>query len=439
MKDTTAEVLHFVEENDIKFIRLVFCDMFGQVKNLAIMASQLPRAFRTGVAFDASSIGGFMNVEESDLFLFPDPATLAVLPWRPQQGRVARFYCNIRYYDGRPFEGDGRYILKQAVQKAADMGYVVKIGSEGDFYLFELDEHGAPTLIPHDHAGFLDFSPLDKGENIRRDVCLNLEQMGVTPETSLHEAGPGQNEVIFKYGDALKAADDLTTFKTVVRSTAAQFGLHATFMPKPLADENGCGLHVNISLNKNGENIFTNEDDRHCPEAEHFIAGILNRVYEITAFLNPLTNSYARFGQFEAPQYISWSHENRSQLIRIPPEKGEHARMELRSPDLTCNQYIAFALLIYAGLEGIEKNTHLVSPTNFDLYNAPSGVLAKLDRLPADLGEALKAARRSDFLPQVLPEVTLQKFLTAKEAEWKAYKYASDKQGFEHKTYFPYV
>ncbi|MGI6031321.1 MAG: glutamine synthetase family protein [Eubacteriales bacterium] len=436
MNLSVQEVLQFVKENDVKFIRLVFCDMFGHVKNVAIMASQLPRAFRSGVAFDASAISGFMNVEESDLYLFPDPDTMAVVPWRTRQERVVRFYCDIKHPDGTPFEGDGRMILKHAIARAEEMGYDVKIGSEADFYLFQLDEAGQPTRIPHDSAGFLDVAPLDKGEDIRREICLALEEMGVTPQTSLHESGPGQNEIIFKYGSALTAADDLTTFKTVVRALAAQGGLHATFMPKPFKNHSGCGLHVNLSLNRNGTNIFQNDSDRHCQEAESFIAGILAHIYEMTAFLNSATNSYERFGSFEAPRWISWSHENRSQLIRIPPERGEHARMELRSPDLSCNQYIAFALLIHAGLDGIQEKMTLRSPCNFDLYNAPTGVLDKLDPLPENLREALDAVKASDFIARVLPEVTLEKFLAAKYKEWDAYRYARDKSEFEFETYF---
>ena len=433
---TRAEVLQFVQENDVKFVRLAFCDLFGTLKNISIMASELPEAFDHGVSFDASAGDGFMNIEESDLLLVPDPGTLAILPWRPQQGRVVRFYCDIQHPDGSPFLGDGRHLLENAIAKAAEMGYICKIGAECEFYLFELDEKGEPTEIPQDKAGYLDVAPLDKGENVRREICLNMEQMGLAPESSHHEKGPGQNEIVFKYHDALETADNLITFKSVVNTAANRNGLHASFMPKPMQDKSGSGLHVHISLHKNGQNIFKNEKNLHSPDAEGFIQGILDRIEEMTAFLNPLVNSYRRFGEDEAPKYITWSHENRSQLIRIPPGTGKNARMELRSPDPACNPYLAFALLIYAGLEGIEKKRTLCKPTNLNLRKADRGTLAAYAKLPDSLEQALVLAKNSDFVKRVLPPAYVEKFTGKKERECQACQKAGNAFRCEKELYF---
>ncbi len=420
MDYTVAEVLQFVEENDVKFIRLQFCDMFGAVKNIAIMADELPRAFEMGVSFDASAVKGFMNMEECDLYLHPDPSTLAVLPWRPQQGRVARFFCDVKRADGENFEGDGRTLLKAAVKRAADKGYVCEIGSECEFYLFELDENGNPTKRPHDRAGYLDVAPLDRGENVRREICLTLESMGIKPESSHHEQGPGQNEVDFRHADALTAADNLVTFKTIVKTMANRNGLYASFLPKPLEDFSGNGLHINLSLLRGGLNLFKIGSNEHSQEAESFIAGILQRVREITLFLNPLMNSYQRFGLFEAPKYISWSHQNRSQLVRIPAEGGAAARMELRSPDPSCNPYFALALLIHAGLDGIEQGLELCAPANVNLYEADSATLSGFESLPETLLEAVHVARSSDFVKKYLPEKAAEKIFAEKQQEWES-------------------
>jgi len=417
---TQNEVLQFVEENDVKFVKLAFFDIFGKMKNISLMATELPRAFERGILFDASAVKGFMNIEESDLLLFPDASTLAVLPWRPQQGRVIRFFCNIKNPDGTPFEGDGRYILKNAMIEAQEAGYSVQIGTECEFYLFEADEKGNPTNIPHDFAGYCDIAPKDKGENVRREICLTLEEMGIKPETSRHEAGPGQHEIDFKSSNALVAADNHETFKTVVKSIAGRNGLFASFMPLPLKDCAGSGLHVNFSLLNNGINIFKSEADEHCSAAESFIAGILNRVKEITLFLNPIANSYSRFRACQAPRYITWSHQNRSQLIRIPAETGELSRMELRSPDSTCNPYIAFSLLIYAGLEGIKNQTKLPNPTNINLYNASEEQLKDIELMPTSLEEALQFAEKSEFVKNNLCPKTLSYFLKEKKKEWEA-------------------
>lgn len=439
MNHTVNEVLQFVSENDVKFIRLVFCDIFGTMKNIAIMATELPRAFERGVSFDVSSIKGFNGIGEPDLYLHPDPATMAILPWRPQQGRVIRFFCDIKYADGRVFDYSVRNVLVNAVAQAAKMGYVCKVGSECEFYLFERDEKGRATKIPHDYAGYLDVAPLDKGENVRRDICLTLEEMGTMVQSSHHESGNGQNEIDFAYTDALTAADDLITFKSVVRTIASLNGLFASFMPKPCEDQSGSGYHINMSLAKNGSNIFVNDKHTHSSEAESFIAGILSRIPEITVFLNPLTNSYHRIGTFEAPKYISWSHYNCFPLIHIPDATGEHARMELRSADPACNPYLAFALLLYAGLEGIEQGLPLCEPTDINLLTADEETLKKFIQIPENLGDAICAAERSAFVHRVLPENLLNAYLTEKKAEWEAYTQVLDKGEFEQQRYFANV
>ena len=428
-------VEQFVEENDVKFIRLAFCDIFGRQKNISIMPKELPRAFESGISFDASAIRGFMNVEESDLFLVPEAGTISILPWRPSHGRVMRFFSNIKHPDGTPFEGDGRYILKKAVQQCANMGYVCKIGTECEFYLFETDEKGNPTDQPHDHGTYCDIAPLDKGENVRREICLTLEEMGLLPESSHHEQGPGQNEIDFQYSDAMTAADNLITFRSAVKVVAARNGLYASFMPKPIPGKSGSGMHTNISLSKNGENIFRAENGEYSPEAKSFIAGIMEIIPEITLFLNPTTNSYARFGEFEAPKYITWSHQNRSQLVRIPAATGEFSRMELRSPDLSCNPYLAFSLLIHAGLEGIKEHKTLSAPSNYNLYEHDA-FMEGLTPLPKNLGEAIVCAEKSRFLRTVFTEDFIQKFLEVKRQEWRAYIDSPDKFAFERDTYF---
>jgi glutamine synthetase len=408
MEYSESEVLQYIAENDVKFIKLFFTDIFGAIKSISIQPSELQRAFTTGISFDASAVKGFLSTSRSDLFIVPDPSTLSVLPWRPQHGRVVRFYCNIRYPDGTPFEGDTRLLLQNTINTAAKKGYECKIGTECEFYLFQKDEKGNPTLIPHDDAGYCDLAPRDRGENVRRDICLTLEQMGINPEASHHETGPGQNEVDFKYSSVLNSADNLATFKTVVKTIADRDGLFASFLPKPLADKAGSGLHINISLHKDKKNLFI--DDKLPADAQAFIAGILYRIREITAFTNPLPNSYERFGAFEAPHYVSWSRQNRSQLIRIPAAADEQARIEIRSPDPSCNQYLALSLLLAAGFEGIEKKRVLSEPKDIDLFNAQSAEVKDLETLPKTLSEAVKLAAKSDFVKSVFPAVTLNAF-----------------------------
>jgi glutamine synthetase len=439
MTYTMKEVLQFVKENDVKFIRLAFCDILGVQKNISVMPEELARAFESGISFDASAIAGFMSVEQSDLFLYPDPSTMSILPWRPQQGRVLRFFCDIKHPDKRDYEGDTRNILKQAVKRAADMGYVCKIGSECEFYLFETDEKGNPTDITYDEGGYLDIAPLDKGENVRREICLTLEQMGIKPESSHHEEGPGQNEIDFKYSDALSAADNFIAFKSVVKAIAARNGLFASFMPKPIINKSGSGLHINMSLSKNGYNIFKNGSDDNEAAVKSFIAGILDKIIDITAFANPIVNSYARLGGFKAPKYVSWSHQNRSQLIRIPAATDEYSRIELRSPDPSCNPYITFALLLNAGLDGIEQKMKLPEPINFNIYTLGSDKLENIKVLPANLKQALDILAQSSFIKNIVNEGIFNRYLGIKLSEWETYQKNSDNKEIEKQMYFKIV
>lgn len=439
MNTTVKEVLQFVEENDVKFIRLAFCDPFGTQKNIAIMPDELPGAFEYGVSIDAVAIKAFRDVTQSDLLLYPDPATLTVLPWRPGPGRVVRFFCDIKNPDGSVFAHDSRYLLKDVIRQYEELGYVCKIGAECEFYLFKTDENGEPTQVTLDRGGYLDIAPLDKGENIRREMALCLEEMGIHVESSHHEQGPGQNEIDFKFSDALSTADNLLTFKSVVKAIAARNGLFASFMPKPLLSEPGSGLHVNLSISQNGYNIFKNSTQGHSDIAESFIAGILAKTPEITMFLNPLCNSYERLGRFEAPKYVSWSYQNRSQLVRIPAAMGERVRMELRSPDPSINPYLAFALIMGAGLEGIKSNMELPKSVDANLYTADESITGTLTRLPDSLEKAIELASDSSLVKSVIGEELLSRVITIKKEEADAFKAASDKSTFYRERYFNIV
>lgn len=436
MSTSISDVLEFMEDNDVKFIRLAFCDIFGQQKNISIMPGELMRAFSEGISFDASALTGFMNVESSDLLLFPDPTTLSVLPWRPSTGRVVRFFCDIRYPDGAPFEGDGRHLLREAVAAAREKGLSCMLGTECEFYLFMQDENGQPTRIPHDHASYFDVAPLDHAENVRRQICLTLEEMGIQPEASHHEQGPGQNEIDFKYSNALQAADNMITFKWVVKTMAGSSGLFASFLPKPLPGEPGSGLHINLSLFRDGENIFRDPHVAHSKTAESFISGVLAHAREMNLFFNPLVNSYERLGEFEAPRYITWSHQNRSPLIRIPLAHGPHRRMEYRASDGALNPYLAFTLLIRAGLEGIEKELALPAPCNLNLFAASDEELARYEALPGSLGEAIQATLNSAFVRSVLPPRTYDSYLAAKQQECAQYSQYRDAHSAAYKLYF---
>ena len=399
MKYTPQEVMQYIQEEDVKFIRLAFCDVWGHSKNISIMPQELERAFKYGIAIDASAIAGFGDEVHSDLFLHPDASTITVLPWRPEHGRVVRMFCSITHPDGTPFAHDTRGILMQAIADAAKAGCSFAFGSELEFYLFKLDENDEPTTIPYDRATYMDVSPEDKCENVRREICLTLERMGIQPESSHHEEGPGQNEIDFRYSDALTAADNAVTFCTVVKTIAARNGLYADFSPKPIQEKPGSGFHINMSVRGRDQNAMS-----------HMMAGILSHIAEMTLFLNPTDRSYHRLGSHKAPKYISWSNDNRSQLIRIPAAEGEYRRMELRSPDCTANPYIAFALLIWAGLDGIQKELPLPDESNVNLFTAAQHDLSNLQTLPLSLTTASRIASASAFLREHLPQTLIEYF-----------------------------
>ncbi len=400
MEYSKNEILQYLQEEDVKFIRLAFCDVFGRQKNISVMSEELPRAFEHGIAFDASSIAGFGDEARSDLFLHPEPETLTVLPWRPEHGRVVRMNASVSYPDGTPFECDTRALLKNAVEDAAKAGYAFSFGAEQEFYLFRLNESGRPTKEPCDAAGYMDIAPEDRGENVRREVCLTLEQMGVRPESSHHEEGPGQNEIDFRYADALTAADQAMIFQTVVKTIAHRNGYHADFTAKPLPNAAGNGFHINMSVQPGEDENVVNA----------MIAGILAKVPEMTVFLNPTENSYDRLGRNKAPGYISWSAENRSQLVRIPAAAGEYRRMELRSPDPCANPYLVFALMIRAALEGIGQNLILPPSADLNLFTADAVTLSHFRKLPGSLAEAGKTAAASDFIRAHVPQAIINAY-----------------------------
>ena len=358
MNYSHEEVIQYVKEENVKFVRLAFTDVYGRQKNITVMPNELPRAFKYGIAFDASAIKGFGDEAHSDLFLHPDPSTLMPLPWRPEHGKVVRMFCSIKYPDGSPYPADTRSIL-----------------------------------------GYMDVSPVDKCENVRREICLALESMGILPESSHHEEGPGQNEIDFRYSDPLSAADNALTFRSVVETVAARNGLHADFSPKPVPSKPGNGLHVNFSVKSADGDVMS-----------HVIAGILDKIKEITLFLNPDVESYDRLGHSKAPQYISWSTENRSQLIRIPAAGAEYRRAELRSPDPTLNPYIAFTLLIKAGIDGYKRKAELCPPSEINFFTADDKTLAGFDKLPTSVAEARDLAAASEFVKSCLPEAVVRAY-----------------------------
>ncbi|MCR4934986.1 MAG: glutamine synthetase family protein [Oscillospiraceae bacterium] len=401
MNYTPDEVMQYVSEEDVKFVRMAFCDVFGKQRNVAIMAGELPRAFAHGIAFDASAVPGFDMDVRSDLFLRPDPATLKELPWRPQHGRVAHMFCDIVHPDGTPFAADARRLLRQAAEDAAAQGYSFRFGTEMEFYLFRLDADGRPTKEPFDSAGYMDVAPEDRGENVRREICLTLERMGILPESSHHESGPGQNEIDFRFADPLSAADNAVTFRSVVRTVAYQNGLWADFSPRPLPDWDGNGMHINLSARRDGQEL----------SPLLLVPGLLAHIRELTRFLNPTAQSYARLGRDKAPRHVSWSEQNRSQLLRVPAAAGSYRRLELRSPDALANPYLAFALLICACLDGIARGLPLPDPADFNLLRASSAALTQFETLPASLAEASALAGNSAFVRAHVPELLLRSYL----------------------------
>ena len=423
------DIIKFVEENDVEFIRLQFTDLFGILKNVAIPKSQLKKALDNQMMFDGSSIDGFARIEEPDMCLRPDLDSFVIFPWRPQTGKVARLICDVYKTDGTPFEGDPRHILKKAMAEAEKMGYTFNVGPECEFFLFNVDENGAPTTNSNDQAAYFDLGPNDLGENARRDMVLTLEDMGFVIEASHHECAPAQHEIDFKYGEAVKTADSIMTFKLAVKTIAQRHGLHATFMPKPKANMAGSGMHINMSLEKDGKNVFADENGKNglSEEAYHFIAGLMKHINGIVAITNPLVNSYKRLiPGYEAPVYIAWSAKNRSPLIRIPAARGKGTRVELRNPDPTANPYLALAVCLIAGLDGIKNKLEVCDSVDANIYAMTKKERRErgIDSLPETLIDAVKHLEKDELIMEFLGEETAEKYIEAKKAEWKSYKVA---------------
>ena len=426
-KYTKQDIMRLVEEEDIEFIRLQFTDMFGTLKNVAITASQLEKALDNKCMFDGSSIEGFVRIDESDMYLYPDLNTFEIFPWRPQHGKVARMICDVYRPNGTPFEGDPRYILKKVLREAADMGYTFNAGPECEFFLFHTDDEGRPTTISHEKAGYFDISPLDLGENARRDIILTLEDMGFEIEASHHEVAPAQHEIDFKYTNALKAADNMMTFKLVVKTIAKRHGLFASFMPKPVYGVCGSGLHINMSLCKDGVNIF---NDHNAPngvskEAYQFIAGLMKHMKGMTLVANPIVNSYKRLiPGYEAPVYVTWSEGNRSPLIRIPSTRGTNMRIELRSPDPAANPYLLLASCLAAGLDGIKNELPITESVEGNIYEMSKQELEErgIEAIPSNLSKACHYFEDDAFMKQVLGEHVHAKYLDAKRKEWNRFR-----------------
>lgn len=421
------DILRIAKEEDVEFIRLQFTDIFGILKNVAITSSQLEKALDGECMFDGSSIEGFVRIDESDMYLKPDYDTFAIFPWRPNVARVARLICNVYNADGTPFMGDPRNVLNKAIKEAADMGYSFNVGPECEFFLFKLDENGNPTTQTTDKGGYFDLGPIDLGEGCRRDICLALENLGYEVEASHHEVAEGQHEIDFRFDEVLKSADNVMTFKYVVKTYAQRHGLHATFMPKPIHGICGSGMHTNMSLFKGDQNVFYDENDKLglSEEAYSFIAGIMEHIKGITCVANPLVNSYKRLVPgYEAPVYVAWSASNRSSLIRIPATRGKGTRVELRSPDPSCNPYLEMAVCLLAGLDGIKRKLKPVEPISFNVFGLTTEELKEkgIDTLPASLEEAIAAYEADPFMKEALGEHAYQKFLEGKKEEWEDYR-----------------
>lgn len=424
---TKDDIRKIVEDEDIAFIRMQFTDIFGQLKNVAITRSQLEKAMDNQIMIDGSSIEGFARIYESDQYLRPDLDSFVIFPWRPQKGKVARFICDVYNPDGTPFAGDPRNVLKRELQKAADKGYSFNVGPELEFFLFATDEEGRPTTTTGDNAGYFDLAPLDRGSDTRREISLLLEKMGFEIEASHHEVAKGQHEIDFKYADALATADKIMTFKLTVKTTAQRNGLHATFMPKPLEGVNGSGMHTNMSLFKDGKNVFFDPTDERqlSKEAYQFIAGILHHMKAMAAITNPTVNSYKRLVPgYEAPCYMAWSTSNRSALIRIPAARGASTRVELRCPDPSTNPYLEFALCLAAGLDGIEKQMGVPAEETSNIFAMTEDEREAhgIQSLPGSLHEALKEMKKDPLIKEVLGEHVYRQYLAGKYKEWDEYR-----------------
>ncbi|QGP93676.1 Glutamine synthetase [Neomoorella glycerini] len=425
-KLTREDILQRVKELNVRFIRLQFTDIFGVLKNVAITTKELEKALDGELMFDGSSIHGFVRIEESDMYLRPDPSTFAIFPWRPADGAVARLICDVYNPDGTPFAGCPRGALKKVLAEAEAMGYTMYAGPEAEFFLFHTDGR-KPTLETHDQAGYFDLSPVDLGEDARRDMVLALEAMGFEIEASHHEVAPGQHEIDFKYDNALATADKIATFKFVVRTIAQRHGLHATFMPKPVAGINGSGMHTHQSLFKDGQNAFYDPGDplQLSQTAYYYIGGLMHHARAMAAVTNPTVNSYKRLVPgFEAPVYIAWSPRNRSPLIRVPAKRGASTRIELRNPDPACNPYLALAVMLKAGLDGIKKQIQPPAPVERNIYEMTAAERRDLGigSLPGDLKEALEELSRDNVIREALGDHIYERFVEAKEKEWDEYR-----------------
>ena len=420
---TRDEILQLAEEEDVEFIRLQFTDMFGTLKNIAVTARELPRALDGKCVVDGSFIAGIAGEMEPDMYLRPDLDTFAILPWRPQQGKVARLLCDIYNPDGTPNERSSRHILKKVAAKAASEGYTCMVDPECEFFLFHIDDNGVPTTLTHEKAGYLDISPVDLGENTRRDIVLNLEDMGIEVESSHHETAPAQHEIDFKYGEVLKLADRIMSFKMTVRTIAKRHGLHATFMPKPRVEVNGSGMHINFSLFKGGRNVFADRDNPSelSEDAYFFIGGLLAHSKEIALITNPLVNSYKRLVPgYEAPTELTWTKNNQNSLVRIPNSRGLNTRIELRSPDSSANPYLVFAVCLAAGLDGINRKIYPTRSSNRALSESDQKAM-NIENLPGNLKEAISYFEQSEWVKEVLGKEFCEEYAAAKKKEWLRY------------------
>lgn len=425
---TKEEILRSVSENNVKFIRLQFTDILGVMKSISITSDQLEKALDGELMFDGSSIEGFVRIEESDMYLRPDYSTYLILPWTNPNSQIktARLICDIYDSNNEPFLGSPRYALKKVLKEAEELGYSMFVGPEPEFFMFHLDQNGQPTLDTNDKAGYFDLPPVDKGEDARRDMVETLQSMGFEIEASHHEAAPGQHEIDFKYMEALPTADNIVTFRIVVRTVAQHHGLHATFMPKPIYGIAGSGMHLHISLFKDGQNVFydPSKEDGLSDTCRYFIAGVINHAKAISAITSPTVNSYKRLVPgYEAPVYIAWSYRNRSPLIRIPARRGEGTRIELRSPDPTCNPYLGLAVILKAGLEGINKKLEPPQPVEQNIYemDLASRKSQGIESLPENLYEAIQELRKDKLIQEALGEHIYSRFVLAKLREWENY------------------
>ena len=423
---TKENILKKIAEEDVQFIRLQFTDMFGQPKNIAITQYQMEKALDNECTFDGSSIEGFVRIEESDMYLRPDLRTFRILPWRTREGKEARIICDVFTPDGNAFEGDPRNILRKSLSEAEAMGFELYVGPECEFFLFQRDGDGKPVVKTNDNADYFDFAPIDQGENARRDMCTTLQEIGFEIEASHHEGAPGQHEIDFKYGKALYTADDIMTFRLVVKTIAKRHGLHATFMPKPIYGVNGSGMHLNMSLQKNGDNIFYDNDDELglSQVAYHFIAGLLEHARGMALVTNPLVNSYKRLVPgYEAPVYIAWSASNRSPLIRIPATRGTGTRVEMRNPDPSANPYLAFALILAAGLDGVKRKLVPPAGVNGNIFSMTEKERDSqgITNLPSNLNEAIDCFQSDPLIKKVLGDHLYTRYLEAKKVEWQEY------------------